>query len=232
VYRLLKRHQDALRVYSLELRIWRELKVSGKEADVLNRIGRSQLALKRHDEALKSHQQALRVVRALRNRADEAHTLLRISQVYEAQGRYDQALHYTQQGLAIERETGDIIAQARSLNNLMVAWDNLKNPRLAIFYGKQSVNVYQQIRRNLQKLDKASQLSYVQSNERPYRMLANLLIDEGRLSEAQQVLGMLKEEEIFQFVRRDAAQAQDDSRATLNTSKPSGRSATKKSPAA
>ena len=39
-----------------------------------------------------------------------------------------------------------------------------------------------------------------------YRTLADLLIAEGRLPEAQQILGMLKEEEYFDFVRRDASE--------------------------
>ncbi|MGH8581664.1 MAG: CHAT domain-containing protein [Gammaproteobacteria bacterium] len=51
-----------------------------------------------------------------------------------------------------------------------------------------------------------------------YPELADLLIGEGRLPEAQQVLNMLKEEEYFDFVRRDAAKA--DSLATRSALSP------------
>jgi hypothetical protein len=94
--------------------------------------------------------------------------------------------------------------------------DSLSKPRLSIFYGKQSVNAYQEIRRNIQGLDKETQQGFLNSKENTYRRLADMLIEEGRLSEAQQVLAMLKEEEFFQFVRRDATQAAANQQATLN----------------
>jgi CHAT domain-containing protein len=56
---------------------------------------------------------------------------------------------------------------------------------------------------------------FVQSNEEKYRQLANLLIDEGRLGEAQQVLDLLKAEEFLDFVRRDAAEAVDQAKLAL-----------------
>jgi CHAT domain-containing protein len=93
--------------------------------------------------------------------------------------------------------------EAVVLRSLMSNWQLLRKPRLAIFYGKQSVNAFQEIRRGIQKLDKQTQQAFLQDNEDAYRTLADLLIAQGRLSEAQQVLGMLKEEELFQFVRRD-----------------------------
>ncbi len=38
-------------------------------------------------------------------------------------------------------------------------------------------------------------------------ILAGMLISAGRLPEAQQVLGLLKDEEYFEFIRRDGKQA-------------------------
>ena len=82
-----------------------------------------------------------------------------------------------------------------------------QHPRLAIFYGKQAVNGLQAIRGEMQTLDKALQQRFLLSKEDVYRTLAELLILEGRLPEAQQVLDLLKEEEYFDFVRRDAQTA-------------------------
>ena len=42
------------------------------------------------------------------------------------------------------------------------------------------------------------------NKEKVYTHLSDLLIDQGRLPEAQKVLSMLKEEEYFEFIRRDA----------------------------
>lgn len=77
----------------------------------------------------------------------------------------------------------------------MEVWEKRKNPLLAIFYGKQAVNGYQAIRRNIECLDAQTQQAFLKSSQDTYRILANLLIAAGRLPEAQKVLGMLKEEE-------------------------------------
>ena len=78
------------------------------------------------------------------------------------------------------------------------------NPATAIFYLKGAVNTTQSIRAQSRGLDKELQESLLKKNEDIYKMLADLLIDAGRLAEAQQVLTMLKEDEYFDFIRRDA----------------------------
>jgi CHAT domain-containing protein len=95
-------------------------------------------------------------------------------------------------------------SEARALYNLMRLWKALDKPAVAIFYGKQTVNVYQQMRANIQGLDQSLQKSFLASKEDAYRDLADLLISEGRLPEAQQVLDLLKEEEYREFIRRAA----------------------------
>jgi tetratricopeptide (TPR) repeat protein len=135
---------------------------------------------------------------------------------YNSLGRYEQASRHYQQALPIQREIKERAGEANTLNNLMYLWKARNKPRLAIFYGKQSVNALQSIRGGIQGLDKETQRGFVRSRENAYRQLARPAHHSGRLAEAQQVLGMLKEEEFFQFVRRDATQAQADSRATLN----------------
>lgn len=79
----------------------------------------------------------------------------------------------------------------------------LGNRRLAIFYGKQAVNAIQGERRQLQRLDLESQRGYLRQHEKPYRRLAEWLIAEGRIAEAERVLAMLKEDEYFNYLRRD-----------------------------
>ena len=79
------------------------------------------------------------------------------------------------------------------------------NPSAAIYFGKQAVNTIQGMRGNLRNLDRESQQAFVRAKEGIYRRLAELLIEAGRLIEAQQVVAMLKEEEYFDYVRRDAS---------------------------
>src|SRR5262249_45469640 len=49
--------------------------------------------------------------------------------------------------------------------------------------------------------------AYVAQAEQAYRTLADILIRQGRIPEAENVLAMLKEEEYFDFVRRDTSEA-------------------------
>src|ERR1700686_1824907 len=89
----------------------------------------------------------------------------------------------------------------------MDTWQSSARPRLAIFYGKQAVNIVQSIRSDIAGLSQDLQKSFLKGNETPYHTLAELLIAQGRLGEAEQVLALLKEEEYFQYIRRDAGEA-------------------------
>jgi CHAT domain-containing protein len=80
------------------------------------------------------------------------------------------------------------------------------SPRFAIFYGKKSVNLYQQQRSQLLGSDTDAQKDYLNSVQKTYRSLAELLISEGRISEAQQVLNALKDQQFFDFDRTKSRQ--------------------------
>ena len=77
------------------------------------------------------------------------------------------------------------------------------------------MNVYQEIRSNIQSLDRELQQSFIQSHEETYRQLADLLLAQGRLPEAEQVIRMLKEEEYFEFIRRDEGNSPKAAKAAL-----------------
>jgi len=57
------------------------------------------------------------------------------------------------------------------------------------------------VRSNMRGLDKETQSAFVTSNSDYYRDLADLLIAQGRLPEAQQVLDLLKQQEYSEYVR-------------------------------
>ena len=80
-------------------------------------------------------------------------------------------------------------------------------PALAIYYGKQAVNLLQQVRGDIRDMDKDLQKSFLTSKEDYYHDLAELLTAQGRLPEAQQVLDLLKQEEYQEYVRGEATDA-------------------------
>ncbi len=77
-----------------------------------------------------------------------------------------------------------------------------KNPVLAIFFGKEAVNLLQGVRGNLAQSGGMTQQGFVSSAEvkSVYLHLAQLLLADHRVSEAQQVLAMVSAEEMDQFL--------------------------------
>lgn len=195
--------QKALEFYNQALLLRRAVGDRSGEATTLSNIGLLYSELGEKQKALEFYNQALPLRRAVGDRDGEAVTLSNIGTVYSESGEKQKALEFYNQALALARAVGDRSVEATNLNNLMSVWEALNNRRLAILYGKQSVNVSQSLRANIQGLDKSLQQSFLGTIKDRYRVLAELLIKQGRLPEAERVLEMLKEEEYFQFVRRD-----------------------------
>ena len=74
-------------------------------------------------------------------------------------------------------------------------------PSAAAFYGKRAVNLIQGMRTEVAKLGESLQQSFLVQRQQIYRDLIERLVALGRLSEAEQILRMLKEEEYFDYVR-------------------------------
>lgn len=101
------------------------------------------------------------------------------------------------QSLAI----GFVPGQARAATLLMQAHRALGQPNAAVYFGKQAVNRYQEVRANARQLGDDIQQRYAESRAGTYRELAALLLAQGRLPEARQVLSLLKEQEYFELLR-------------------------------
>jgi CHAT domain-containing protein/Tfp pilus assembly protein PilF len=210
------RHK-ALDYYNQALPLWRALGYRTGEAWTLQNAGEAYSDLGDKRKALDYYNQALPLNRAAGDRATEAVILNNMGEAYSALGEKRKALtHYTQ-ALPLARAVSSPSSQGLVLANLMRYWQADDHPGLAIFFGKQAVNLYQDLRRNIQGLDPKLQRSYLATVSKTYRSLADLLIAQGRLAEAEQILTLLKEQEYFDYVRRDAAEASSfDGHANLN----------------
>lgn len=169
-----------------------------------------------HERAMAKYDRAFGIYKRAGDRRPEAFLYDSYGEVYRDRGQFDKAVENFQKAIVLAREIRYSEIEAQALGNMMTLWSRRKQPRLAVLYGKQAVNVYQSLRAANRTLDKAGQKSLLQSNEKIYRQLANALIDEGRLAEAQQVLDLLKAEEYFEFVRRDSAEADAHASLALN----------------
>ena len=131
-------------------------------------------------------------------------------------GRYAEAEPLYRRALAIAQGAGAPRLLWHVQGNLSTLYRDQGHAGLAIFFGKQAVNTLQAVRGGLSGLEQAAQQAFVESTEDYYRRLAQLLIDAGRLPEAEQVLAMLKEEEYYEFIRRDAGADARETRASLS----------------
>ena len=183
------------------LRLYHDLGDRFREAYALIDLSALHRDPEEKQKALDYLKRALSLRRAIRDRSGEGETLKEIIALYLSMGDKREALEYYHQALTLYREIRDGMGEATILRGLMGYWKELNQAQLAIFYGKQVINTYQEIRRNILGLEQDTQLSFIRSKEDVYRELADLLIEEGRLPEAQQVLAMLKEEEFINFIR-------------------------------
>lgn len=88
-------------------------------------------------------------------------------------------------------------------------------PDVAILWGKESINTQQALRIEVEGLERGFRNSYLQSRRKRYDHLADLLISQGRIQEAQDVLQMLKENELHEDLLRSNTSDPRDSRVAL-----------------
>jgi CHAT domain-containing protein/tetratricopeptide (TPR) repeat protein len=207
--------QDALENFNEALPILKAVGYAKDEAKVLNKVGLLYSSMGDYQRALGALTQALALRRADGNRGRQAEAMHNIGTVYESLGDKQKALEYYSQALTIRREVKDPEGEGETLDHLMRLSQALDKRKLAIFYGKQAVNAFQQLRSHIQGLNRDLQKSFLTSKADTYRQLADLLITDGRLPEAQQVLDLLKQEEYLDFVRGDTGGG-PDAAASLN----------------
>lgn len=202
-YRKLRDYQQALEYFNQATPLLEKAQAPVDLASLKTSIGLVYSSLGEKEKALAYHTDALHRFQAINYAAGEAKTLMNIAAFYQATGDYREVIEYCIKALSINRKIKAPINEGVTLSYLMSAWKSLNKTQLAIFYGKQAINVYQTIRGNIKDSDKELRQSFLKSKERTYRNLADLLISEGRLPEAQQVINLLKQEEYFDFTRRD-----------------------------
>jgi len=209
IYRAMGQPQKALETFSQALPISRELNDRRREAFALEGIGGVYRNMGQPQKALELLNQSLSISREIGNRHEEAFTVDMIGDIYRVIGqpaRGEGSLQLYLAALQLAEIVGDIDLHGRINASLMRYWTE-PNLSLAIFFGKSAVNDYQQIRGNMRGLEKELQTGFAESKSRTYRRLAELLAQQGRLTEAERVLNLLKEAEYFDFVRRDGAES-------------------------
>ena len=154
-----------------------------------------------NDRALADFEEVLPITREIGDRNTEAHVLWNMGYLLAGEGKIEQAKADELGGLKIAIDIADPDLEGTIESILMREFRDQKQPGLAILFGKQAVNNFQQIRRNIGGLTKDLQAGFAESRSNTYRMLAELSVSQDQLGEAERVLDLLKLEELKETVR-------------------------------
>ncbi|NEQ52073.1 MAG: CHAT domain-containing protein [Leptolyngbya sp. SIO3F4] len=171
------------------------------QAVTLNNIGNIYQLLGEYSKALDYYKRSLVITKGIDNPASEARILNNIGAVHWSLGEHLEALENYEQSLVIARQVGNRAGEAGTLANIARLLQDQNKPALAIIFFKQAVNAYETIRTGIQSLDQSLQDSFTKTIEDEYRTLADLLLQQGRILEAQRVLDLLKVQELDDYLR-------------------------------
>jgi CHAT domain-containing protein/tetratricopeptide (TPR) repeat protein len=181
-----------------------ENRTAGSSVPVFyNMVGLAELLLQAGDQAgaRTRFEEALQEYSSSSIGFESSFFLARVGFSLARAGDRPRAQQLLNRALEVEARSGGRLS-AYMLQMLMQYWVNGQNDPLSIFYGKQAVNAFQRDRTRIRTFDQETRERYVESKSHVYRDLADLLIRNGRLPEAEQVLKLLKEDEYFEFLRR------------------------------
>lgn len=201
-YMNLGSYEEALQSFQASLQLTLPDETASK-ATTYGNIARTLTFLGRYREALDI---ALQVLEFRRQEGDPFRisvTLNDLGNIYAEIGDFEAALEHYQQSVAISRQQGSLHREALTLWRIGLLHNQISETNLAIVFLKKSINVTESFRQQLsnQGLQIADQRLYLASVADSYRLLINLLLDQGRILEAQRVLELLKIEEIREFTR-------------------------------
>ena len=196
---------DAQNFYQRALKIYQDTGNIRYETISQMNLGFAQLKSGNLSAAEKALTRALKLQRDVQARAQEGEILRGLALVSQAQNDTADAVDLLQQSLAIHRELGDLPGEAKAFSDLGKLYAKQDQPALAAVFLKQAVNTYEGIRKENRVLDQDLQSSYTETVADTYRQLADVLLTQGRIPEAQRVIELLKIEELREFTSQTRA---------------------------
>jgi CHAT domain-containing protein/Tfp pilus assembly protein PilF len=192
---------DALQYYERALEAKKATKDAEGIASTLNNMGHLYSRQGNVEKALEVLHQALSLSREHKERVIEARTLDSIGDAFLRAKKYPEALDVYNEALVIRRQMGDRRGETITLTNIGRVWQEQGEDSLAISFYKQAVNVSESIRGELGGLPSEIRTSYATKVSEVYRCLIDLLLKDGRVAEAQQVIDLLKVQEIENYLQ-------------------------------
>ena len=198
-YYSLGEHKRAIDFHTQSLSIKREISSRVGEAIALSNLGIVYGSLKRYKRAIDFHSQSLNIDRETGNRRGEATSLGNLGSSNYYLGHYEQAIVQFQESLGLAREVKNRYLERTTLASLGATFRHIGQTDTALSFFKQAVNITESIRKDNNRLDPSLKKSYVNIIADDYRTLSDLLLEQGRILEAQQVLDLLAIREIRDY---------------------------------
>ncbi len=199
-YNSIGNYTKAIAAHQQSLAISQQRGYRAGEATSFNNLGITYSNLGQTQKAIELYQQSLAISQKNGDRNGEGLSLGNLGSAYLRLNQYAQAYDSFQKSLAIFKQTGDREKEGLSLSNLGYTLSQQNQPELAILFYKQAINVRESIRKDIRGLSQEDQTSYLQTVAESYKSLANLLLKQGRIMEALQVLDLLKVQEIEDYL--------------------------------
>ncbi len=195
------KYDKAIEYQLQSLAIAREIKDRLSEGSALGNLGASYYELGKYDKTIEYNLQYLVIAREIKDRSGEMYGQHTLGYAYNALKRSQEAMTSFRQALIISKEIGDRSLEGYALSNIGQVFAKSKQTEIAVLFYKQSINVREAIRKDIRKLDKEDQRSYLGTIANSYKELASLLLNQGRIMEALQVLDLLKVQELEDYLK-------------------------------
>ncbi|NEQ51377.1 MAG: DUF2225 domain-containing protein [Leptolyngbya sp. SIO3F4] len=214
IQRLRHRYESAINHYRQALTLKDQTDPEGT-ALTLNNLSETYLQLGKSKQAQIALNQALAQVNLVDShqaQAQKINILDTFGDLYVSERAYNLAWEQYTFSLRLSSSLEDKIGQIITWINLAKLFKQQEQNTVAIAFYKQAINEIEQIRENLRSLPLETQQHYTETVAKSYRELTTLLLAQERVFEAQQVLDLLKIQELEEYlhdVRGDRSQVNE-----------------------
>jgi CHAT domain-containing protein len=208
VYERQTKYEDAIATYQSAIDLFERDESNSLEACQepyqqargLNNLGMAYLKQQNYAAAQEAFDRGFSLLAQKDDLLERAILLDSLGSLYQATDEPDKAWSAHLKSLRLSEQTEDVVGEIDALLNLGKIMEGQAQPDLAIFFYKQAIAQIETIRQNLRQLSALEQQSYTLTVEDFYRNLADLLLQQDRVSEAQQILELLKLQEVNSYL--------------------------------
>ncbi|NJN22455.1 MAG: tetratricopeptide repeat protein, partial [Leptolyngbya sp. RL_3_1] len=208
-YRNLGQYESAINFFEQHLEIARDIGDRAGEGNALGSLGNVYFSLSQYERTIDFYEQRLAIAREIGDRAGESRALGNLGNAYLTWVKLSRALEQYGQAVALFNALGTRAEEALSLKNIGILLNRQNQPELAITFLKASVDIRESIRGEIRQLDPDLQQTFTDTIAADYRLLAELLLQADRVLEAQEILDLLKLQELDDYELRNVRGTDD-----------------------